>query len=1110
MAVQTSGVKLELQGYSTFLSQIGSVNAGMGTFGAAVGKTSKELTQLGIASQQLKIETLTGKIANQQTQLGILQQKLAATTTKYGENSIQAKQASLAVDKLDASIKANSANLGIQKNKLDAMKTAEAAAETETKELTTSVTKFSTTLTTSSGKIGAWENITTGAFRKVGEIAVEGFAKAGQAIVGFLGDSIGVAGDFQASMGRFESITGPLDQAGQSAEDFSKKFVQLGMDTKYSAQEASNAASELAKGGVSVGEIMGGATDATLALASAGELQLAPAAEIVAKQLGVWKDQGVNATQVVDQLSQAASASTVNVDDLALGMANVGGVAKAAGLTFDETVTALALISPGFSSASDAATSLKTALTSLQPKSADNISAMKDLGLYTDEAGSAFYDATGSFVGLEKATELLTNATKDLNEEDKLRLLNLAFGQDGQRAALGIIDQGTAGLKRQTEAQAALGSAAEQSERKNKGFNFAMDQLKGSIETAQIVIGSKFLPAGEKLINNFLIPAVNATMGVADALEGGLTFAANNAIPILSGLTAAGIAFAAPALAASAATGAWGLTLVLAAHQATTAALAFAAAAIPLAAIAVSVGAIAFAFIDFNKKVSEGRERVKELADGYQAAVTALQAWEQASTTVKSVTKDQADEVAALKARLDAAIDRYTAWYSFLDGSDSAQRQIAEIQELNRQLEAQAPAFQAAVVAAEAHEQQLADQTALYNSLEAGTTDATGALTQFTEAEQRELEVAKLSTEEKEAFNKQIAEIREKGPGTYDSYLQSFVDYTAGVQADQAAHNEIIAGLQAELEAETDATLKAGIQDKIDAANAGYASQQRDAAIAYGEQQAAQRAHLGQMLIDYTQAQGVLNGVAQSKIDEMTALLATEYGVQQSLSERTFSQMTGDIDAWAASGGKNSEQVITDLAAASDQAAATQRQMDELAGEYTTELIQNFNEGKIDADELAEGIANIPRRVNINVHTSYTSSGGDSTANQQYAPVPAYNVGTDRVPEDQLALIHKDEAVLAPDDAAIWRSTKDMLRKIGTAAASSFGAGARPVTDSAPSPHRAAPISPPPGPMQSNYSVGQSISTSSSQNFSIIYNNVATPPPVPQSLAALAARAGGS
>jgi hypothetical protein len=75
--------------------------------------------------------------------------------------------------------------------------------------------------------------------------------------------------------------------------------------------------------------VMGDATDATLVACRGGAVGTRRrAAEIVAKQLGVWGETGVTAADVADLLASAANASTVNVEELALGLANVGGSAK--------------------------------------------------------------------------------------------------------------------------------------------------------------------------------------------------------------------------------------------------------------------------------------------------------------------------------------------------------------------------------------------------------------------------------------------------------------------------------------------------------------------------------------------------------------------------------------------------------------------------------------------------------------------------------------------------------------------------------------------------------------------------------------------------------------
>lgn len=429
-----------------------------------------------------------------------------------------------------------------------------------------------------SGRIvGAFSEIATGALRYVGEVMTRAFIDAGRAVIGFAADSVTAAGDFEATANRFSAVAGTaIEDAGLSIEEFSQQWLQLGADTQFSAQQAGDAAVELAKGGVAIADVMGEATSATLNLAAAGELELAPAAEIVAKQLGVWQETGIGATEITDLMAQAANASTLSVESLAGGMAQVGGAAQLAGLSFEETVTAISLISPGFNSASDAGTSFKTFLNSMIPITANQVEAMSDLGLSTFDMtqalewlssrglapvsgdmnqvieqmrgvyaaeqdltfgtmeeieafqglieetgimGSAFFDAEGSFVGMEAAAQLLAEATADLTEEQKLVALELAFGSDAQRVAYFLAQQGAQGYNEMAAAMDNAGTAAEQAALRNQGWNFAMETMRGSVETLQIVLGTMLLPTLTRFVQEGLTPAINWMTSLATAVS---------------------------------------------------------------------------------------------------------------------------------------------------------------------------------------------------------------------------------------------------------------------------------------------------------------------------------------------------------------------------------------------------------------------------------------------------------------------------------------------------------------------------------------------------------------------------------------------------------------
>lgn len=428
----------------------------------------------------------------------------------------------------------------------------------------------------SAGRVSGASQIMTGALRHIGTIAIDVMAQAGRAVVGFVSDSIGAAGDFESGMNRFSAVAGgALDEAGLSIKDFRDQFIQIGKELPVSTAEVQEAAIEMVKGGIEPATIAAGGLKQVIQFAAAADLDLAEASTIAAKAIGGWVDQAASAqtkaeflAHSTDLLAKAANASTVNVDDLALGLYNVQGTAKLAGVSFDETVTALAQLAPSFSSSSDAGTSFKTFLARLQPSTQPAIDAMNELGLVTFNAQKAmealptlnldpsrqsveemmqavfdlgisngmtakeanalvssfntsvFYDAQGNFVGMAEASRLLQNATSDLSEAQRIQALQAIFGQDAIRTAAVFAEQGATGFSNMTSALEKQNSVQEMAAQKQAGYNTALDNAKGSVEALQITIGSALLPVLTDLLNNVIAPGINVLTDLAGALSG--------------------------------------------------------------------------------------------------------------------------------------------------------------------------------------------------------------------------------------------------------------------------------------------------------------------------------------------------------------------------------------------------------------------------------------------------------------------------------------------------------------------------------------------------------------------------------------------------------------
>lgn len=387
------------------------------------------------------------------------------------------------------------------------------------------IADFGKSATSASGKISGFGEIATGALRAVGGIAVDMAAQGIKALGGFFVDSVKKAGDFQAGMNEFAAVSGgALQQSGKSLKDFSDLFIQLGRDLPVSTKDVEDAAINLVKAGIDPATVAAGGLRTSLDLAAAGGVGLGQSADILGKQLGVWVDSAATAadksaflSQAADLLSQSANVTTSDVGDMALGLANVGGVAKVAGVSFQDTVRTMALISPSFSSAADAGTSFKSFLQRLQPTTKPAVAAMRDLGLYTDATGSAFYDQQGNFVGMEKASALLNAATSGLTDSQKSLAFQTIFGTDAIRTAAVIAEKGAAGFDDMGKQMDAAGSVAAQAAARQQGLNTAWDNTQGSLEALQLTLGAQLIPMLTTFLNTTVAPGINAITSFADS-----------------------------------------------------------------------------------------------------------------------------------------------------------------------------------------------------------------------------------------------------------------------------------------------------------------------------------------------------------------------------------------------------------------------------------------------------------------------------------------------------------------------------------------------------------------------------------------------------------------
>ena len=286
--------------------------------------------------------------------------------------------------------------------------------------------------------------------------------------------------DFDQAMSNVQAAT---HESAAAMGDLREAALDAGAKTAFSATEAAGAIEELAKAGVSTGDILGGGLAGALDLAAAGSLDVGAAAEIAATALVQFGLDGAKVPHVADLLAAAAGKAQGSVGDMGMALKQVGLVANSTGLTIEETTAGLASFASAGLVGSDAGTSFKSMLQRLNPQSEEASTLMGKLGF-------SAYDAQGNFIGLEALAGELTDSFAGMTDEQRNAAMATLFGSDAVRAATVLYDQGAAGIADWTDKVNDQGYAAETAAIKLDNLNGDLEALGGSIETALIGSGS--------------------------------------------------------------------------------------------------------------------------------------------------------------------------------------------------------------------------------------------------------------------------------------------------------------------------------------------------------------------------------------------------------------------------------------------------------------------------------------------------------------------------------------------------------------------------------------------------------------------------------------------
>jgi TP901 family phage tail tape measure protein len=303
--------------------------------------------------------------------------------------------------------------------------------------------------------------------------------KAGLLAAAGVGAIVLSAANFDQAMSRVQAATG---STADGLDDLRAAAIQAGQATVFSATEAADAITAMAKAGVSQADILAGGLTGALNLASAGELDVAQAADIAATAMNQFGLAGKDIPHIADLLAEGAASAQGEVTDFATALKYVGPVAHQMGISIEETTGVIAELASQGVLADQAGTSLRGMLTALTSPSVMAKKQMAALGIQ-------LYDTSGQFIGFDGVAGQLHDTLGGLTNAERDQALGRIFGNEQITAARILYAGGADAVAKWTDAVDKDGAAADIAATKLNNLKGDLEQLRGSLETALIGSG---------------------------------------------------------------------------------------------------------------------------------------------------------------------------------------------------------------------------------------------------------------------------------------------------------------------------------------------------------------------------------------------------------------------------------------------------------------------------------------------------------------------------------------------------------------------------------------------------------------------------------------------
>lgn len=221
-----------------------------------------------------------------------------------------------------------------------------------------------------------------------------------------------VAG-FSQEMGRVQAITNATEGDFQRLRRTAR---ELGATTEFSATQAAEGLAALGMAGLNANQSIA-AIPGTLDLATAGQLGLAEATEIVVGIMGAYRMEAGKAGKVGDVLAKVATNAQTDVRALGDAMGYAAPVTASLGISVEETAAAIGVLGDAAIGGQRAGTALRAILARLTNPASEVAEALESLGIAAEEVNPATHSMTEIFQRFNEAGLDAARASKIFGTE---------------------------------------------------------------------------------------------------------------------------------------------------------------------------------------------------------------------------------------------------------------------------------------------------------------------------------------------------------------------------------------------------------------------------------------------------------------------------------------------------------------------------------------------------------------------------------------------------------------------------------------------------------------------------------------------------------------------